>query len=83
MSGYAKRLLTSGNPKKSELKMTESEKLLTFREVQERLAISQATLFRLVTDKKIEAYRVGQQWRFSEAQVQEYLDKNRQIADED
>ena len=60
----------------------EKEKLLRFRDVQEILNISQATLFKLVTARKIEAYRVGTQWRFSEEQVQKYLERNRQEAND-
>ena len=60
----------------------EKENLLTFKEVQDRLSISQATLFKLVKARKIEAYRVGTQWRFSEEQVQKYLDRNRQEAND-
>lgn len=47
--------------------------LLTIRQVAERLAISRNLCYRLVATGKLRAYRIGGAIRFSEEQVQEYL----------
>ena len=75
-------VLCQGCAKKGPFMMTK-EKLLTFRDVQEILLISQTTLLRLVAEKKIGAYKVGQQWRFSEDHVRDYLERNQQTAVDD
>ena len=50
-------------------------KLLTVRETAERLAISPSLVYRLVSEGGLRCYRIGRAAiRFSEQQVQEYLD---------
>jgi excisionase family DNA binding protein len=51
-------------------------KLLTIRQVAERLAISRNLCYRLVSTGKLRAYRIGGAIRFSEEQIQEYLDSS-------
>ena len=48
-------------------------KLLTIREVADRLSISQSLAYRLVAEGKIRAYRIGGAVRVSEDQLSEYL----------
>jgi excisionase family DNA binding protein len=49
------------------------EKLLTAKEVAERLSISRVTLWRLARDGKIEAHRIGKQLRFDREEVEAFI----------
>jgi len=55
------------------------EKMLSPKDVCKILDISLPLLYRLLKEKKINANRVDWQWRFTERQVQEYLDRNQNI----
>ena len=48
-------------------------KLLTISDLAERLSISTSLAYRVVAEKKLRAYRIGGAIRFSEEQIQEYL----------
>lgn len=50
------------------------ESILTLPELATFLKVSEDTIYRLISDKKIEAMKVGSQWRFTEEQVKDYLD---------
>lgn len=55
-----------------------SDGLLTLPQVAKKLTLSQPSLYRMVREKKIEHYRLGQRRiAFDEKQVQRYLDENR------
>ena len=57
--------------------MTESAgadgRLLRVREVAEALAVSNMTVYRLIRDGHLRAFRVGHSWRVPEANLQAYL----------
>jgi excisionase family DNA binding protein len=52
---------------------TVPEKLLTAKEVADRLSISRVTLWRLARDGKIEAHRIGKQLRFDREEVEAFI----------
>lgn len=49
------------------------EKLLTAKQVAERLSVSRVTLWRLARDGKIEAHRIGKQLRFEREEVEAFI----------
>ena len=52
-----------------------TENLLTTRQVAEKLNVDEETVRRLARAGQIEAYRVGRDYRFNPAAVQEYLER--------
>lgn len=49
------------------------ENLLTTEQVAEYLRVDKFTVYRLVTQKKIPAFKVGNQWRFKQTLIDEWL----------
>jgi excisionase family DNA binding protein len=58
------------------------EILLTAEQVARYLKVDKFTVYRLVTQKKIPAFKVGNQWRFKKKMVDAWLIKNSNIARE-
>jgi len=56
------------------------ENLLTAEQVARYLKVDKFTIYRLVTQKKIPAFKVGNQWRFKRTLVDERLMKNSNLA---
>jgi excisionase family DNA binding protein len=52
------------------------ENLLTTAQVAEYLKVDKFTVYRLVTQKNIPAFKVGNQWRFKKNLVDAWLMKN-------
>jgi len=52
------------------------ENLLTTDQVARYLTVDKFTIYRLVTQKKIPAFKVGNQWRFKKSMLEEWLLKN-------
>lgn len=52
------------------------EILLTTEQVAQYLKIDKFTLYRLVSQKKIPAFKVGNQWRFKKKMIDAWLLKN-------
>jgi len=52
------------------------ENLLTAEQVARYLRVDRFTVYRLVTQKKIPAFKVGNQWRFKRELLDEWLKKN-------
>jgi excisionase family DNA binding protein len=52
------------------------EKLLTAVQVAQYLKIDKFTVYRLVSQKKIPAFKVGNQWRFKKNMIEAWLLKN-------
>ena len=52
------------------------ENLLTTEQVARYLKIDKFTLYRLVMQKKIPAFKVGNQWRFKKRQIEDWLKQN-------
>jgi excisionase family DNA binding protein len=59
------------------------EKLLTIAQVANYLKIDKFTVYRLVTQKKIPAFKVGNQWRFKKKLLHDWLNKNCNQSSED
>jgi excisionase family DNA binding protein len=59
------------------------ENLLTAEQLAYYLKVDKFTIYRLVARKKIPAFKVGNQWRFKQTLVDEWLMKNSNIASED
>ena len=58
---------------------TEGE-ILTIKEVAEYLKVTERTIYRLAGAKKIPAFKVGGTWRFSRADIDEWI--KRQSSDQ-
>jgi excisionase family DNA binding protein len=52
--------------------------LLNIKEVQERLGVSESTLFRLLKRKELHGFKVGRVWKFEEQDIKEYIQRQRQ-----
>ncbi len=50
-----------------------SDQILTVKEVAEYLKVNQRTIYRLATEKKIPAFRVGVSWRFKKEEVDGWI----------
>jgi excisionase family DNA binding protein len=59
------------------------DKYFTFDEVCELWGISQPTLSKILQTGKLEAYKVGANWRFSQEQLDAYLERNKHPANND
>jgi excisionase family DNA binding protein len=57
------------------------ENLLTAEQVAEYLKVDKFTIYRLVAQKKIPAFRVGSQWRFKKSVIEDWLMTNSNIKD--
>jgi excisionase family DNA binding protein len=56
------------------------ENLLTTAQVAEDLRVDKFTVYRLVTQKNIPAFKVGNQWRFNKNMVDAWLLKNSNLS---
>jgi len=52
------------------------ENLLSADEVASYLKVDKFTVYRLVAQKKIPAFKVGNQWRFKKKMIDDWLRKN-------
>lgn len=57
------------------------EILLTAEQVARYLRVDKFTVYRLVAQKKIPAFKVGNQWRFKRELLDDWLKKNSNLAD--
>jgi excisionase family DNA binding protein len=49
--------------------------IMTVREVADYLKIAEKTAYRLVLDKKIPGFKVGNSWRFRAKEIDEWISK--------
>ena len=56
------------------------ENLLTTAQLAEYLKVDKFTVYRLVTQKHIPAFKVGTQWRFKKKMIDDWLDANSNIS---
>jgi excisionase family DNA binding protein len=56
------------------------ENLLTTAQVAEYLKVDKFTVYRLVTQKNIPAFKVGNQWRFNREMIDAWLLKNSNLS---
>jgi excisionase family DNA binding protein len=55
------------------------EQLLTLEEVAEYLNVDKFTVYRLLADKELPAFKVGNQWRFKRKMIENWLKKNSNV----
>ena len=55
------------------------EKLMTLEEVAEYLRLSKDTVYRMANMGKLPASKVGSQWRFRKEDVDQWLEKNKNV----
>jgi excisionase family DNA binding protein len=53
-----------------------AEQLLTLEQVAEYLNVDKFTVYRLLADKDLPAFKVGNQWRFKRKMIEHWLAKN-------
>jgi len=53
-----------------------AEQLLTLEQVAEYLNVDKFTVYRLLADKDLPAFKVGNQWRFKRRMIENWLVKN-------
>ena len=58
------------------------EKILTIEEVQAILRIGKNQAYKLVTEKKIRAFRTGRCWKITESALMEYIAKSEESSAE-
>ena len=56
-----------------------AEKLLTLKEASEALGISPLTLRKWIIAGQIVGTKIGKQWRVTEQDLQDFINKNRQV----
>lgn len=52
--------------------------LLNVKEAQERLNISESTMFRLLKRKELKGFKVGRVWKFEESDLKEFIQRQRE-----
>jgi excisionase family DNA binding protein len=55
------------------------EQLLTLEQVAEYLNVDKFTVYRLLSDKDLPAFKVGNQWRFKRRMIENWLAKNSNV----
>ena len=58
------------------------EKILTIEELQTILRIGKNQAYKLVTEKKIRAFRTGRCWKITESALKEYIAKSEESSAE-
>ena len=53
------------------------DEILTLREVAEYLKVTEKTIYRLLADKRIPAFKVGGSWRFHKSEVVDWTKENK------
>jgi excisionase family DNA binding protein len=56
------------------------QNLLTTDQVARYLKVDEFTVYRLVAQKRIPAFKVGNQWRFNKKMIDEWLMKNSNLS---
>ena len=56
-----------------------AEEILTIKEVADYLRVDRYTIYRLLANKKLPAFKVGNQWRFNRKMVDAWLMRNSNI----
>ena len=59
------------------------EQLLTLEQVAEYLNVDKFTVYRLLSDKELPAFKVGNQWRFKRKMIENWLMKNSNVKRKD
>lgn len=59
------------------------EQLLTLEQVAKYLNVDKFTVYRLLNEKQLPAFKVGNQWRFKRALIERWLTKNSNVSRKD
>jgi excisionase family DNA binding protein len=59
-----------------------SAEILTVREVADYLKVTERTVYRLLSEKQIPAFKVGGAWRFRRAQLNEWIEQRTVVEEE-
>ena len=59
------------------------QKLMTLGEVADYLRLSKDTVYRMASTGKLPASKVGSQWRFRREDVDQWLEKNKNVRRDD
>jgi len=60
-----------------------AEQLLTLEQVAKYLNVDKFTVYRLLNDKELPAFKVGNQWRFKRKMLENWLMKNSNVKRKD
>lgn len=55
------------------------EQLLTLEQVAEYLNVDKFTVYRLLSEKQLPGFKVGNQWRFKKKLIENWLKKNSNV----
>jgi excisionase family DNA binding protein len=58
------------------------EGLITIQQVADYLKVDRFTIYRLVKQKRIPAFKVGGQWRFKQSMIDAWLMRNANISED-
>lgn len=59
--------------------MEMQDNLLTVSQMATYLSVDKFTVYRLIAQKKIPAFKVGNQWRFNKKMVESWLERNSNV----
>lgn len=59
-----------------------SGKLLTTKQVQEMLGVSERTIFNFMERGDLKGFKVGRSWRFEESDIEDYINRQRRKAEQ-
>ena len=60
-----------------------NRELLTVKQVQDILHLSERTVFRLIQRKELKGFKVGREWRFEQSDIDDFIGRQRRKIDED
>jgi len=57
-----------------------SGKILDVKQVQEHLHLSERTVFRLIKSGALKGFKAGREWRFEEADIEDFIRRQKEEA---
>jgi len=57
-----------------------SDKILDIKQIQELLHLSERTVFRLIKSGELKGFKAGREWRFEEADVGDFIQRQKEKA---
>lgn len=54
-----------------------NDELLTVKQIEERLKVSERTVFNLMKRKEIQGFKVGKSWRFASSNIDAYIERQK------
>ncbi len=54
-----------------------SDTILTIKEVAEFLRVTEKTIYRMASEKRIPAFKVGGSWRFDKVDIERWIKENK------